>query len=480
MAENNLSIIVSVVDKWSAEIKKIRKNLDDAKINLDSLNDSANKVALGFAAVGAAGFAAGYKAVEAAKESIKMEKQLGAVLESTGGIAGMSAEAVKKLATEMQRLTNFDDEAVLGAENILLTFTNISQDIFPKTTETVLNMSAALGQDLKSSAIQLGKALQDPVEGVSALRRVGVNFNDSQQEVIKNLVETGNAAAAQKIILNELAVEFGNSARAQADPILQMKNSIGDAWEAIGILLIPAVDNLSTKVKIFATETLPVWIANTKIIIQYFKEHSEAIYVVAGALMLLATWVVAVKTAIMVQGLLQAMQALALMTGATTVEVGLLRGALAAIPLTIAITVALIGFALVMQQIKQLKAEIGEAADSAQKAADLDLQAIQKAREYREEGNIEAAQRLENVVKQHNQTPNLQLAEGGIVTKPTRALIGEAGPEAVIPLNKARRAGVNGTTINIVVNGDVTGEDLVDRVGDALTKKLMLHSPIVG
>src|SRR3989344_5210862 len=229
MAENNLSIIVSVVDKWSAEIKKIRKNLDDAKINLDSLNDSANKVALGFAAVGAAGFAAGYKAVEAAKESIKMEEQLGAVLESTGGIAGMSAEAVQKLATEMQRLTNFDDEAVLGAENILLTFTNISQDIFPKTTETVLNMSAALGQDLKSSAIQLGKALQDPVEGVSALRRVGVNFNDSQQEVIKNLVETGNAAAAQKIILNELAVEFGNSARAQADPILQMKNSIGDA-----------------------------------------------------------------------------------------------------------------------------------------------------------------------------------------------------------------------------------------------------------
>jgi hypothetical protein len=28
------------------------------------------------------------------------------------------------------------------------------------------------------------------------------------------------------------------------------------------------------------------------------------------------------------------------------------------------------------------------------------------------------------------------MAEGGIVTKPTNAIIGEAGPEAVIPLNK--------------------------------------------
>ena len=28
------------------------------------------------------------------------------------------------------------------------------------------------------------------------------------------------------------------------------------------------------------------------------------------------------------------------------------------------------------------------------------------------------------------------MANGGIVTKPTRALIGEAGPEAVVPLSK--------------------------------------------
>ena len=62
-----------------------------------------------------------------------------------------------------------------------MTFTKIGQDIFPDATRIVLDMSQALGQDLKSSAVQVGKALQDPILGVSALRRVGVNFSDSQQ-----------------------------------------------------------------------------------------------------------------------------------------------------------------------------------------------------------------------------------------------------------------------------------------------------------
>jgi hypothetical protein len=43
------------------------------------------------------------------------------------------------------------------------------------------------------------------------------------------------------------------------------------------------------------------------------------------------------------------------------------------------------------------------------------------------------------------------LAEGGIVKRPTLALVGEAGPEAVIPLNRAMGGGMAGNTINITV-----------------------------
>jgi hypothetical protein len=45
------------------------------------------------------------------------------------------------------------------------------------------------------------------------------------------------------------------------------------------------------------------------------------------------------------------------------------------------------------------------------------------------------------------------LAAGGIVTGPTLAMIGEAGPEAVIPLDRMSQMGGGGTTVNINVNG---------------------------
>lgn len=65
------------------------------------------------------------------------------------------------------------------------------------------------------------------------------------------------------------------------------------------------------------------------------------------------------------------------------------------------------------------------------------------------------------------------LAEGGIVTRPTHALIGEAGPEAVIPLGRA--GGIGGAqTVNVYVSGNVTRseEELAGRISDVLIRKL--------
>ncbi len=62
------------------------------------------------------------------------------------------------------------------------------------------------------------------------------------------------------------------------------------------------------------------------------------------------------------------------------------------------------------------------------------------------------------------------LATGGIVTKPTLAMVGEAGPEAVIPLSQLGRSG--GTTVNITVNGDVSGSELVEKVKRQIFKEV--------
>lgn len=158
-------------------------------------------------------------------EADKVQAQLAARIKSTGGAAGLALGELNAMAKGLQNVTTYGDEAVGEAQALLLTFTKIGKEVFPQTLETVLDMSTALGQDLKSSAVQLGKALQDPVQGITALRRVGVNFSDSQKKVIEKLVETNRSADAQRLILAELQTEFGGAARAA-------RNTLGGALQA--------------------------------------------------------------------------------------------------------------------------------------------------------------------------------------------------------------------------------------------------------
>lgn len=177
--------------------------------------------------------------------------QLEAVIKSTGGVAGVTSEQANELASALQKTTRFSDEQILSGESLLLTFTSIGKDIFPKATETILDMSQALGQDLKSSALQLGKALNDPIAGVSALRRVGVQFTDSQEEMIKSLVESGRLEEAQTMILKELQVEFGGSAEAAGKTFKGqldiLNNKLSDVKEKIGGAVLPILGTLTEK-----------------------------------------------------------------------------------------------------------------------------------------------------------------------------------------------------------------------------------------
>ncbi len=211
-----LAILLRLNDQLSNPLKKTEQNVNSFGETLGKVG----KIAAGFLA--AEGISTSIRGVvdtvsgwiDKANELSRVEAQLNAVLLSTNGVAGVSAERANELADSYQLLTRYSKEQILSAEDLLLTFTRIGKDVFPQATETVLNMATALGEDTKSAAIQLGKALQDPILGVTALRRVGVAFTASQQEQIKTLVESGHGLQAQKIILAELTTEFGGSATA--------------------------------------------------------------------------------------------------------------------------------------------------------------------------------------------------------------------------------------------------------------------------
>jgi predicted nucleic acid-binding Zn-ribbon protein len=103
---------------------------------------------------------------------------------------------------------------------MILTFTKVrnqtgkNNKIFDQATVAAIDMSVALGTDATQAAKQIGKALQDPVRGLTALRRSGVTFTEQQAKQIKTLVKSGDQLKAQKLILAELNKEFGGSAAA--------------------------------------------------------------------------------------------------------------------------------------------------------------------------------------------------------------------------------------------------------------------------
>lgn len=146
--------------------------------------------------------------------------QTAAVIKATGESANVTAGQVDALAQKQLRLTGTDDELIKSAADVLLTFRSIRNEvgagnqIFTRSVKAVQDISAVFGTDLRGSAVQLGKALQDPVRGVTALRRSGITLSQSQRDLIKRLVETGRLLTAQKIILGEVERQVGGTAEA--------------------------------------------------------------------------------------------------------------------------------------------------------------------------------------------------------------------------------------------------------------------------
>src|SRR5690606_13606319 len=220
-----------------------------------------------------------------------------------------------------QKVTLFGDDQTERAQALLLTFTNIRGEIFDNTIPIIQDLSTAFNQDLKSSAVQLGKALNDPAKGLTALQRVGITFSAEQKNLIASLQESGDIAGAQTVILKELERQVGGSARAAAaaglGPYQVFQNRLSEIQETVGLLLTKGIDLISPALNAMATfvEGVTQSLVSGK---EATGEYSTAINIVAGTIRGVVTLLIAFgKTLVAIPGFIREnLTALALLGGA--------------------------------------------------------------------------------------------------------------------------------------------------------------------
>lgn len=336
----------------ATEVGQIYFDLDvkDAKFNA-GLNQAENRARSASGGIGssfgsiAGGVAIGTLAVQGAtmafdalkgqvvdafaqyQEGVRTQAQLNAVLKSTSSIAGVTANDVNNLASELMNLTGVDDEALVSAQNMMLTFTNVGKDIFPTATKAALDMATAMNgglapnaEDLQAKVILLGKALQDPDAGLGALKRVGVNVD----ELSKKFTDSMSIQEKQKLILKELNTEFGGSAEAMGktlpgqinilkekfnnfkqeaagkliDMLGKLVEKLMELWQTIKPYLIPAFEMFKSAFMDLYETAKKFWNDNKDVLIPVLK----ALAVIIGGVLLAAIYalVIAVRVQIFI------------------------------------------------------------------------------------------------------------------------------------------------------------------------------------
>ncbi|MCL7931702.1 phage tail length tape measure family protein, partial [Halomonas sp. ATCHA] len=219
--------------------------------HLNKLRTVALGVGAGLAALGGMSFLRGMLDESEQLETNLLRTQQ--LLETTGRTANRTAEQMHQQARELALGTLESTEGIMAAQQTLLTFRNVAGDTFDEATKAALDMSAALNGDLNSSILQLGKALEDPVRGMTALSRSGTVFTDAQREMVAEMVETNRTAEAQAFILDELAAQYGGVAARETEGLGGAQDTLGQKVQEAKIELADQLNLLERSTGAYKT-----------------------------------------------------------------------------------------------------------------------------------------------------------------------------------------------------------------------------------
>lgn len=213
----------------------------------------------------------GREVIKGAEYAQQANNRIEAIATSMNLFGDQTANVSKRLqkyADDLEGVVAIEAEQIKQAQAQLLTFKNlaISADTaggaFDRATKAVVDLSAAGLGSLDSSAVQLGKALQDPVKGLAALGRAGVTFDEEQKNLIKTLVESNRVLEAQDLILSAIEQQVGGTAEAIAPASEKIRLAFDSIKDAIGFALLPAVEDFAAWI-VTNLPTIQKWFQDT-------------------------------------------------------------------------------------------------------------------------------------------------------------------------------------------------------------------------
>jgi hypothetical protein len=236
--------------------------------------------------------AMGISAVRAAEEAQLANNRLDAVAKSMnlfGSATDQVTDRLKAFAEENEKSLAVDADIIKATQAKLLTFKNLAKTAdevggsMDRATLAAVDLAAAGFGSAEQNAVQLGKALQDPIKGITALARSGVTFTEQEKEKIKALTESGKILEAQNMILGAIETQVGGTAAATATGSQKMALAFLALQDSIGEALLPVFEQLVPLVTGF---------------FDYLAKNSSVLTIIGAAMAALSVAILAVNFAL--------------------------------------------------------------------------------------------------------------------------------------------------------------------------------------
>jgi len=261
-----VALVLTAVDQMSAVLNSA---FTKANSHLEGINRAGTKMAI----TGGAMTAFFGATVTAAEENEVSVKRLQQVYKSMGETTNQALLANQKYADQLAAQIGIEDEEILAVQAKLATFKSVSDavartsGIMDRATQAAFDMSSTGFGEASGNAIQLGKALQDPIRGIVALRKSGITFSEAERNKIKTLVETNQKLKAQELIMKAVEKQVGGVAKATATEASKMKVSWSEVVETVGKVLLPAVNSVMKDIQKHLP-AIQTWVENNKSLIK--------------------------------------------------------------------------------------------------------------------------------------------------------------------------------------------------------------------